>query len=155
MKSRLVNRTTVAAAASLAVAVPLAACSGPDTSPPASPPSTPAGSSPPGISTESGGAGYEDGTYTARGVYGGAPSYMTITLGLRAGTITDVTVEPMPENNDTSRGYQERFAAAVPDEVIGKSIDEVRVGKLAGASGCADGFNNAVAAIRDQARAGN
>lgn len=80
---------------------------------------------------------------------------MTITLGLRAGTITDVTVEPMPENNDTSRGYQERFAAAVPDEVIGKSIDEVRVGKLAGASGCADGFNNAVAAIRDQARAGN
>ena len=153
MNSHL-NRMTVAAA-SLAVVVPLAACSGSDTSPASSgPTSAPVPGSPPAGAGPTG-AAYEDGTYTARGVYGGAPSYMTITIGLRADMITDVTVEPMPENNDTSRGYQERFAAAVPAEVIGKSLDEVRVGKLAGASGCADGFNNAVAAIRDQARAGN
>ncbi|MEV0084132.1 hypothetical protein [Saccharopolyspora sp. NPDC050642] len=60
---------------------------------------------------------------------------MTITVTLNDDTINDVTVEPMPENNETSRGYQERFAAAVPDEVVGKSLDEVEVGKLAGASG--------------------
>jgi uncharacterized protein with FMN-binding domain len=94
---------------------------------------------------------YKDGTYTVRGVYGGAPSYITVTITLKADTITAVTVEPMPENNDTSRGYQERFAAAVPDEVTGKSIDGLNVGKLAGASGCADGFNDALTKIRQQA----
>jgi hypothetical protein len=63
-----------------------------------------------------------------------------------------VTVEPQAEN-ETSLDYQERFAAAVPDEVIGKSLDEAEVGKLAGASTCPDGFNDALAQIREQARA--
>jgi hypothetical protein len=76
---------------------------------------------------------------------------MTITITLAHDTITDVIAEPMPENNDTSRGYQERFAAAVPGEVIGKPIADLTVGKLAGASGCADGFNDALAKIREQA----
>ena len=80
---------------------------------------------------------------------------MTITLTLNGATITDVDVEPMPVNNDTSRGYQERFAAAVPDEVIGKSLDDAEVGIIAGASGCADGFNDAVAKIREQAAGGD
>ena len=80
---------------------------------------------------------------------------MTITLTLDDDIITAVTVEPMPQNNDTSRGYQERFAAAAPDEVIGKSINDLQVGIIAGASGCADGFNDALTKIRDQASAGN
>lgn len=156
MKSHLLTRTAFAAAASLTVVAPLAGCSGADTSAPPRPPvlSSPAVSSP-RTGTSSSGAEYRDGTYTARGVYGGAPSYLTVTIALRADTITDVTVEPMPDNNETSRGYQERFAAAVPNEVIGKSIDEVKVGKLAGASSCGDGFNDAVAKIRDQARTSN
>jgi uncharacterized protein with FMN-binding domain len=78
---------------------------------------------------------------------------MTVTLALTDDTITDVAVEPMPVNNDTSRGYQERFAAAVPDEVIGKSIADLEVGIIAGASGCADGFNDALTKIREQANA--
>lgn len=88
-----------------------------------------------------------------RGVYGGAPSYMTITLALADDTITAVDVEPMPVNNDTSRGYQERFAAAVPDEVVGRSIDDLEVGIIAGASGCADGFNDALDKVREEASA--
>ncbi|WP_052077751.1 hypothetical protein [Rhodococcoides fascians] len=94
---------------------------------------------------------YANGTFSADGVYGGAPSYMTIDLTLSDNIITDVEVIPMPENNDTSRGYQERFASAVPDAVIGLSIDDADVDTLAGASGCADGFNNALALIRSQA----
>ncbi len=39
-----------------------------------------------------------------------------------------------PANNYTSRGYQERFAAAAPDEVEGKPIDDLEVGSMAGAS---------------------
>lgn len=57
----------------------------------------------------------------------------------------------MPDNNDTSRGYQERFAAALPDEVVGRSIEDLEVDAIAGASGCADGFNDALATIRQQA----
>jgi len=151
MTSRIVTRAVFAATASLAVVAPLAGCSSNDTSSqPSSPSGTPSASSPP-AGTSSSGAVYKDGTYTVRGVYGGAPSYITVTITLKAGTITAVTVEPMPENNDTSRGYQERFAAAVPDEVTGKSIDGLKVGKLAGASGCADGFNDALTKIRQQA----
>jgi uncharacterized protein with FMN-binding domain len=152
MKSGIRTRGSFAAAASLAVVAPLAGCAGADTSSPsssASPVNSAPAPSSPGAPSSSG--DYEDGTYTVQGVYGGAPSYMTITVTLSDDIITDVTVEPMPENNDTSRGYQERFAAAVPDEVIGKSIDDLEVGILAGASGCADGFNDALAKIREQA----
>jgi hypothetical protein len=80
---------------------------------------------------------------------------MTFTVTLDDGVITEVRSELMPDNNDTSRGYQERFAAALPDEVIGKSVDEVEVGKLAGSSSCGDGFNDALAKIRDQAATDN
>lgn len=147
----ILTRTIAVTAASLAVLVPLAGCGEPATRPSSSS-SSPTSSS--AAAPSSAGTEYADGTYTVRGVYGGAPSYMTVTVTLDDATITDVTVEPMPDNNDTSRGYQERFAAAVPDEVIGRSLDEAEVGVLAGASGCADGFNDAIAKIRDQASTG-
>lgn len=153
MTSRTAARAVAAAAASLTVIAPLAGCTRQSRTPPAAPASTAsdAGSASPGTGTRSSGSGYADGTYTARGVYGGAPSYLTITITLADDTISDVTVTPMPINNDTSRGYQERFAAAVPGEVIGKPIADLAVGKIAGASGCADGFNDALAKIRAQA----
>ncbi len=152
MTTRVATRTAVAAAASLTVLAPLSGCSFAQTlSPAASSLSATPDAGLLGPSTASGVSEYTDGTYTVRGVYGGAPSYMTITITLDDDTITAVWVEPMPDNNDTSRGYQERFAAAVPDEVIGKSIDDLEVGIIAGASGCADGFNDALAKIRDQA----
>lgn len=178
MQHRILHHATISAAASLAVLPLIAGCSSdePETSAStdatasssastASPDATDTASSPDAASTtteasastetESSDAtdsAYRDGSYTVRGIYGGAPSYMTITIDLSDDVITDVDVEPMPENNDTSRGYQERFAAAVPDEVIGKSIDDLEVDVIAGASGCAVGFNDALTKIRDQAR---
>ena len=153
MASRIATRALAAAVAFLAVIAPLTVCASSTPTPSASRPSTTpdASSSSPGTSTEPSRSEYADGTHTVRGVYGGAPSYMTITITLADDTITDVTVEPMPENNDTSRGYQELFAATVPDEVIGKPIADLIVGKLARASGCADGFNDALTKIREQA----
>lgn len=35
--------------------------------------------------------------------------------------------------------------------VIGKSIDEVKVGRLAGSSGTPEGFNNAIEQIKEEA----
>jgi hypothetical protein len=46
---------------------------------------------------------------------------------------------------------QRRFAAAVPRVVVGKPIDEVRVGKLAGSSNTSRGFNAAIRQIKEQA----
>lgn len=56
-----------------------------------------------------------------------------------------------PAKDPISLGYQKRFVAAVPAVVVGRPIDQVKVGKLAGASGCPDGFNAAIAKIRTQA----
>jgi hypothetical protein len=49
------------------------------------------------------------------------------------------------------RRRQERFAEAVPERVVGKPIDEVRVARLAGSSGTPDGFNAAIEKIRERA----
>ncbi|CAN5886789.1 hypothetical protein BH10ACT9_BH10ACT9_28330 [soil metagenome] len=151
MNSDLLIRAALGGAASAAALLPLAACSSADSTQP----TLSSAESSPSQATGSDGTEYEDGTYTARGVYGGAPSYITVTVTVSGDTIADVTVEPMPENNDTSRDYQERFAAAIPDEVLGKSLDEVEVGKLAGSSGTPNGFNAAIDSIREQASANN
>ncbi|MDN5603858.1 MAG: hypothetical protein L0G59_00320 [Kocuria sp.] len=155
MKLHHLTSQSIGALSFAAILLTLTGCGdggeGPGNKGPMSPgPSTrhQAGSAAPGRAP----SGYEDGTYVARGVYGGAPSHMDFTVSLEGGVITGVDSELMEDNNDTSRGYQERFAAAVPDEVVGESIDNLEVGIIAGASGCADGFNDALAKIRDEAR---
>lgn len=151
MTPHSLTRAAAGAAASFAVLMPLTACSSsengnPDASSPPSSSNSPSSEEPSTSGTE-----YEDGTYTAKGYYGGAPSYMTFTVTLDDSVITDVDSELMPDNNDTSRDYQEKFAAALPDEVVGRSVDEVEIGILAGSSSCGDGFNDALAKIREQA----
>jgi len=93
---------------------------------------------------------YADGVYTATGQYGGLPSSLTVRVRLERGVISRVEVGT-PAKDPTSLDYQKRFAAAVPAVVIGRPIEQVKVGKLAGASGCPDGFNAAIEKIRAQA----
>lgn len=75
---------------------------------------------------------------------------ITVTLHLRQGLIEQVRIQT-PATDPTSLGYQRAFAEAVPRVVEGKPLGEVKVGKLAGASGCPVGFNDALARIRQQA----
>ncbi|MDF0544272.1 hypothetical protein PX699_18125 [Sphingobium sp. H39-3-25] len=93
---------------------------------------------------------YADGTYTARGQYGGQPSFIVVTVTLRNGIVTAVQVAPQA-TVPRSLELQRSFAAAVPRIVVGKPIDQIRVGKLAGSSGTPKGFNDAIAKIRQQA----
>jgi uncharacterized protein with FMN-binding domain len=93
---------------------------------------------------------YLDGTYTATGWYGGLPSHIDVTVTLSHGVISAVSVTPtatVPE----SLALQRRFAAAVPAVVVGRPIEEVHVGRLAGSSGTPQGFNDAIAKIKKQA----
>lgn len=96
---------------------------------------------------------YADGVYTATGKYGSLPSSITVTVTLINGVITAVKVTPHA-TDPTSLDFQRRFAAAIPAVVIGKRIDEVKVGRLAGSSGTPKGFNAAIQRIREQARRG-
>lgn len=93
---------------------------------------------------------YKDGSYTAVGTYGGLPSHLTVTVNLQQGLIRQVQVKTHA-TDPTSLDYQRRFADAVPQVVQGKPLKDVQVGKLAGASGCPIGFNDALDQIRKQA----
>ncbi|EYF08218.1 Hypothetical protein CAP_5979 [Chondromyces apiculatus DSM 436] len=70
---------------------------------------------------------------------------------LENAVLTAVTVTPHA-TDPTSLDYQRRFADAVPSVVVGKRIDEVNVGRLAGSSGTPIGFNDALRQIREEAR---
>jgi uncharacterized protein with FMN-binding domain len=93
---------------------------------------------------------YNDGIYRATGEYGGLPSHIIVTLTLRNDTVRAVQVEPQA-TDPTSLNLQRRFAEAVPSVVVGRHLDEVNVGRLAGSSGTPRGFNDAVAQVKTQA----
>lgn len=46
---------------------------------------------------------------------------------------------------------QNRFADAVPAVVVGRNIDEIKVGRIAGSSRTPDGFNAALERIKAEA----
>jgi uncharacterized protein with FMN-binding domain len=94
---------------------------------------------------------YVDGDYAATGWYGGLPSSIGVAVTLESAVLTAVTVTPHATDL-TSLDYQRRFGAEVPRVVVGKRIDEVNVGRLAGSSGTPVGFNDAIRQIKDQAR---
>jgi uncharacterized protein with FMN-binding domain len=96
------------------------------------------------------GSRYADGTYTATGWYGGQPSSIDVTVELEDGRIADVEVTTHA-TDPTSLDFQTRFAEAIPDVVVGRPIDELRVSKVAGSSGTPDGFNDALDRIKAEA----
>ena len=93
---------------------------------------------------------YDDGEYSATGWYGSLPSHHDVTLTLENGTVSAVEITT-PADDETSLGYQQRFAAALPDAIIGRSIDDIDVERLAGSSGCSEGFMDALEQIKAEA----
>lgn len=114
-----------------------------------------------GTSTESTDTGsdaaagdYTDGTYTADGSYQTPETVeeISVTLTLADGVVTEVEVTGDPQAPETTR-YQSEFIDGISDEVVGKSIDELNVDRVAGSSLTSGGFNSAVDAIKEQAAA--
>jgi uncharacterized protein with FMN-binding domain len=143
------KRMKVATVAGISVALVLAGCSTTDTEAPRSPSGSDAGVTRSGPASSRDPA-YADGNYTATGEYGSLPSSIGVSVTLDDDVVTAVEVTPNA-TDPTSRDYQERFAEAVPAEVVGRPIDEVRVGRLAGSSGTPDGFNAAIRRIEERA----
>jgi uncharacterized protein with FMN-binding domain len=141
-------RHRAATATSIVVAAIAVGCgTGDDGAAPAAPSSTPATTT---ARPSAGSSRYRDGDYEAKGWYGGLPSNIDVAVTLRDDRITDVQVTANA-TNPTSLDYQQRFAAAVPDVVVGRPIDEVRVSRLAGSSGTPEGFNEAIEKIKNEA----
>ncbi|MCM3780196.1 FMN-binding protein [Microbacterium hydrocarbonoxydans] len=97
---------------------------------------------------------YKDGTYEAEGSYQTPETVETISVSL---TIADGVVESVEVTGDPqareSEQYQGQFIDGISDEVVGKSLDEIEVSRVAGSSLTSGGFNEAVASIKEQAAA--
>jgi len=99
-------------------------------------------------------ATYANGTYEATGEYvspGGRES-IDVSVTVMNGKITDTTVTPNADSGE-AKEYQQRFAANYKDMVVGKSIDEVSLTRVAGSSLTGIGFNDALEQIKEDAAA--
>ena len=102
-----------------------------------------------------GDGGYQDGTYRAVGGYQSpnGPETIEVNLTIADGVISAVEVIPQPSNSTTDR-YQGYFAGGIAAEVVGKSLDEAEVTRVAGSSLTGGGFAEALETIRQDAKVG-
>jgi uncharacterized protein with FMN-binding domain len=152
-----VRKSVFAGMAGLSLAGTVAGCA-PSAQQPAAQETQPAATSAsaaPGSSSsalaESGG-GYKDGTYSADGSYRSPNGTETVgvQLTLANGTVSAVEITEHPSNPNT-RKFQGQFASGIAEQVVGKSLDEIKVSKVAGSSLTSGGFNQAVEEIKAQA----
>jgi uncharacterized protein with FMN-binding domain len=149
-----IRKTVFAGIAGLSLAGTVAGCA-PSAQQPAAQetPSTTAETAAPGSSAlASSGAGYKDGTYSAEGNYKSPNGTETVgvQLTLASGTVSAVEVTPHPSNPNTKK-FQGQFAGGIAEQIVGKSLDEIKVSKVAGSSLTSGGFNQAVEDIKTQA----
>jgi uncharacterized protein with FMN-binding domain len=100
------------------------------------------------------GGAYADGTYTAEGSYATPESVETIevTVTLEGDVVTAVEVVGDPQAAESQR-YQSEFIGGISDEVVGQSLDDISVSRVAGSSLTSGGFNDALEAIKTEAAA--
>jgi uncharacterized protein with FMN-binding domain len=104
-------------------------------------------------SLASSGSTYKDGTYSADGSYVSPNGSETVgvELTLAGGTVTGVNITQHPSNPNT-RKFQGEFAGGIAAQIVGRSIDELNVSKVAGSSLTSGGFNQAVEKIKQEAQ---
>lgn len=97
-------------------------------------------------------APYADGTYTAEGSYQTPETVETIsvTMTLKDDIVTDVEIVGDPLAPESTR-YQGQFISGIDEHVVGKSLDELDVDRVAGSSLTSGGFDQAVVLIKDEA----
>lgn len=95
---------------------------------------------------------YTDGTYVAEGSYTAPSGLAVITVSIKVAddVVSWVHVAPGTFVGDPFT-FQDTFAKAVPDLVLGKDLDEVSVSRVAGSSLTSQAFNQAVDKIKSEA----
>ncbi len=139
--SLLRSRSALATLAGLSVVGALAGCS-----------ATQASVSSGADSTTSN-ATYKDGTYTAPGTYNspGGQERISVTLTLSKNIITAIKVVTV-KADPTATGYEQLFEGGIAAVTVGKNINTLNIGAVAGSSLTSQGFNNALATIKADAK---
>jgi hypothetical protein len=97
---------------------------------------------------------YADGIYTAVGTYSspGGEESISVTLTLTGDVVTAASAVGNATSPPSSQ-YQQQFVSNFADLIVGKSLDEVSLDKVAGSSLTPIGFNDAVDTIKTDALA--
>jgi uncharacterized protein with FMN-binding domain len=106
-----------------------------------------------GATTTSSNASYKDGTYTEPGTYTspGGTEHISVTLTLAKNIITAMKVITV-KADPTATGYEGMFEAGIAAKTVGKNINTLNIGVVAGSSLTSMGFNQALAAIKADAK---
>jgi uncharacterized protein with FMN-binding domain len=150
MTNFLRTKTAIAAFAGLSVVGALAGCS--------ATPASSSGGSDSGSGSSGGGAtatsnkSYKDGTYTEPGSYTspGGNEHISVTLTLGNNIITAIKVITV-QADPTATGYEQMFEGGIAAATVGKNINTLNIGVVAGSSLTSMGFNQALAAIKADA----
>jgi uncharacterized protein with FMN-binding domain len=96
---------------------------------------------------------YKDGTYTAPGSYvsPGGEERISVTLTLSKNVITAMKVVTV-QADPTATGYEHMFESGIGAATIGKNINSLNIGVVAGSSLTSLGFNVALTTIKDDAK---
>jgi uncharacterized protein with FMN-binding domain len=150
MTTLLRTKTALATFAGLSVIGTLAGCSA---SAPASSGSGSNSSSGGGATTTTSNATYKDGTYTAPGTYTspGGEENISVTLTLAKNVITAMKVITV-KADPTATGYEKMFEGGISAATVGKNINTLNIGVVAGSSLTSMGFNKALATIKADAK---
>ena len=97
-------------------------------------------------------ATYKDGTYSADSSYEspGGTEQMTVKITISNNTVTDSTVKVIPSESEAEE-YQNMFLSGYKGQVVGKSVNSISLSRVSGSSLTSQGFNDALAKIRQQA----
>ena len=118
----------------------------PSASPSSSPSDSP--SSPPAPTST-----YKDGNYSATGTYNspGGHETLRVTIDMANDVITALAVTSV-KIDSTAAAYETAFEGGIQDIVVGKDIDSLNVGPVAGSSLTSIGFNRAITTIKGLAK---
>jgi hypothetical protein len=99
-------------------------------------------------------ANYKDGSYSAIGSYDspGGNEHITINVTLANGAVTATSAKSGAGDPEAAE-YQNAFISGYKQQVVGKAISSVSLSRVSGSSLTSQGFNNALAQIKQQAQA--
>lgn len=97
---------------------------------------------------------YKDGSYSASTTYfvPSGSEDIKVTLTVRSDVITDSQVEHSGKDRE-SKIFQQEFSEGYKSQVVGKSIKDLQLSSISGASDTSRAFEEALEKIRSQAQA--
>jgi uncharacterized protein with FMN-binding domain len=146
MTNLLRTKTAIAAFAGLSVVGALAGCSAIQVS------SSGGSASGGGGATTTSNKSYKDGSYAESGTYvsPGGTEHISVTLTLASNIITAMKVTTV-HADPTATGYEQMFEGGISAAAVGKNINTLNIGVVAGSSLTSLGFNRALATIKADA----